>query len=200
MTIQDYRTDMLHCSDAIQDSDDFIDTVDFVLATIQQQFHTVPAILSDWKQNGVEAATMWGMKLNGWSYVRLHKERLWSLVEYDRDADNTHGVIDTLLEIPGLNVTKAAFIAQLMGMEVGCIDTHNATLYDLNPETWFVRAGCSASLREAKINNYIDMCRQLGGSKKLWAVWCQFVAELYPVHFLNGRAVSRQHVLCLGGG
>lgn len=174
--------------------DTVIRVVEFVLATIQQQFHTVPAILKDWDKNGKESATMWGMKKDGFQHIIDNADRITALLTYESSKCDTIGAIDTLLEVPGLNTVKAGFAAQLLGFEVGCIDVQNARLYGIeNLDAFKVTPQHTARTRLAKIESYVVLCNKLGGSGKLWDTWCHFIANQYPEHFIDGEAVSELH-------
>lgn len=190
-----YGAEIKRCRDIIlnDERDGFIRSIDFVLATIQQQFHTVPNILFNWKTYGTDHPTMWGMKKDGWLYVREHQNRLYTLMQYAVDKRDPVEAIDTLLEIPGLNTVKAAFVAQLHGLDVGCLDTHNAALYDVNPTAWNVTSKLSARLRLAKIESYVEFCRKIGPSYMWWGNWCEFMANKYPNNFEDADEVSHLH-------
>ena len=105
--------------------------------------------------------------------------------------------IDTMLEVPGLNVVKAAFVGQLYGLPVGCLDTHNAELYQTSPQAFYVTQQLSARLRLHKIQTYVDFTQGVGSSEMWWANWCELVALRYPQHYDVGLDVSGQHVECL---
>ena len=177
-------------------SDVLVSTVDFVLATIQQQFSTVPTILREWEDQGLEAPSLWGNKTAGWLEIRerqheIHAE-LMSLTLYDKVE-----AIDTLMTISGLGTVKAAFVAQCLGWDVGCIDTHNARHYDIDVKTFATSHKQTAKTRLAKIGSYVKLCEDLGGAEHLWDSWCYFIADKYPAHFTSGEAVSQMHVDCI---
>ena len=191
-----YKSDIYACA-SIARKNGLVPVVDFVLATIRQEFTQVPQILEKWANQGTAASTMWGLKRDGWRYVREHESRLQSLVHYAVDSDDPVDAIDTLLEIPGLNTVKAAFVAQLYGLNVGCIDTHNAAIYDVDPASWVVSPTASARLRLAKIQSYVDFCQSVGPSEKWWGVWCEFMSAKYDSAFPTPEHVSRLHEKCL---
>ena len=186
-----------------------IDAVDFVLATIQQHFSTIPQILGEWMHYESELAicvnprdaekpgTLWGMKELGFQHIREHHDRLAALVRHGAKTGDAVEVIDTLIEIPGLNTVKAAFVAQLCGLDVGCIDTHNAAIYDVDVASFAVNASTSARTRIAKIEAYVALCRELGGAEYLWDTWCEFIAIKYHGHYRDAEHVSAQHVHCI---
>lgn len=193
------QKDIEACKDVLelQGSNGLLKAVDFVLATIQQQFHTVPNALEEWEELGVLAPSMWGMKMDGWVYIRNNKDRLYALTQNAVANNDEVDFIDTLLEVPGLGVIKAAFVAQLYGLNVGCLDTHNETLYCADAMTFYVPARLSARLRLERISSYVDFTQRIGGSSDWWGNWCLFMAEKYPQHYADAEAVSEQHIQCL---
>ena len=195
----DYKSDIRACRDYLQleDGNGLIKCVDFVLATIQQQFHTVPNILHEWKDQGENAATCWGMKKDGYLYIRRNLHRLHALVRYEVDQNDPVGVMDTLLEVPGLNTIKAGFVAQMYGLNVGCLDTHNEKLYDTDAASFYITQGLSARLRIARIESYVDFCNRIGPAEAWWGRWCEFMAAKYPQHYDLAEEVSDQHLRCL---
>lgn len=170
--------------------------VDFTLATIQQQFFTVPDILREWRLEGTDSPRMWGMKADGYTYIRANSNRLHTLLAYyDRTADPV-GAIDTLLEIPGLNTVKAGFVAQLLGFEVGCIDSQNQKLYNVDVKDFVITPAHTARTRLRKIESYVRLCDDLGGPVTLWRNWCHFIGNKYDYFGGDEHAVSKLHVDC----
>jgi hypothetical protein len=197
--MNNYQRDINRCHANLEldGSEGLIRCVKFVLATIQQQFHTVPAALSEWNRFGHDAATMWGMKLDGVRHIEQHSDRLWALLSYAVENEDPADAIDTLLEVPGLGVVKAAFVAQLYGLNVGCLDTHNEMLYDTDARTFYIPSNLSARLRLRRIEAYVTFTQGIGTSEHWWSVWCEFMASKYPQHYDCGEDVSIQHVNCL---
>jgi hypothetical protein len=165
-------------------------TVRFALATIQQRFHTVPAILDDWFASGSASPTMWGMKKKGVKFIRKHKVALAAQLL----TATTVEAVDILLTVPGLGIVKAGFVAQLLGHDIGCIDTHNARMYGIKIDTFRITNKHTAKTRLAKIKSYQTLCKELGGAQVLWDNWCHFVAIEQGEHFCDAEDVSAEHV------
>lgn len=177
-----------------QPADTLEAVVRFVLATIQQQFHTVPAILDEWSALGYKAPTMWGMKKDG---VKFMKRRKASIAAQLTEA-TTVEAIDVLLTVPGLNTVKAGFAAQLLGFQVGCLDLHNIRMYGVKPDSFKVTKKHTAKTRLAKIRSYVAMCEGLGGADQMWDRWCHVVADTQGKHFdFYAENVSALHTECI---
>jgi hypothetical protein len=178
-----------------QPAETLVKVVDFTLASIQQQFHTVPNILKEWQELGTDAPTMWGMKRYGYKHIREHSQRLSSLIRYQREhrgEQAAEDVIDTMLEVPGLNTVKAGFVAQILGFHVGCIDSVNAELYNIKVGSFKIAPNQTARTRSAKIAAYVTLCNRLGGPAFLWDTWCEFIGQKYG-QFGGADEVSEQH-------
>jgi len=180
----------------------FPSLVKFVLATIQQQFSTVPVILEEWEKLGTDAPSMWGMKRDGYQWLSsVHwKSVAMTLHRAQRENDRVLA-IDALVEIPGINVVKAAFIAQCVGLKTACLDTQNLQLHQIdNIEAFRIRSNNRAATRLAKINAYLELCDGIDHCASFWDSWCEVIAAQYPKHYpLGSMDVSSQHVeLILG--
>ena len=167
--------------------------VEFTLATIQQQFHTVGAILDEWDQMGTDAPTCWGMKVKGIKFIEKNLAVITAQLLQFKKKQNVVGAIDLLLTIPGLNTIKASFVAQLLGFEVGCIDGQNAKMYGINVAAFKITPKHTAKTRIAKIESYVTLCKSLGGAESLWDNWCELIALNQHRHFTDAEMVSDRH-------
>lgn len=166
----------------------------FTVATIGVQFSTVPTRLErmhagDW--GGIRNATH---VRRSTEYLAANHRDLWARLLKAEDAVQA---LDILTEVPGLGTVKAGFVAQMLGFDVGCMDTHNLRRFGLNPAAFSVTGVKGAETRRAKLLHYVDVCRRYGGSAVLWASWCELIAEKYR-NWEDGEAVSAFHMECIG--
>ena len=93
-------------------------------------------------------------------------------------------------------MVKAAFVAQMFGFNVACIDSHNLKRLGLSANA--VKLGkVKPATRCAKIADYVKMT-QIQGSAFWWNSWCDYVAGNRANKALdNGDIVSRYHVECV---
>lgn len=171
---------------ARKDPDNFAQVVLFVSATIQQMFHTVPAIVEDVRERGLDSKHLWGSKKDTWIYTLENKEMLFEAVFSDMDLEDK---LLSLAEIPGIGLVKAGFVLQLCTGEVGCLDVHNLRRFGLSAQTFKLGKVKYLTARK-KATLYIKTCIECGGSEKLWDDWCNLIAEKYPMRFRVGNAVS----------
>lgn len=185
--------------------DGLVDVVEFVLCTIQAGLSTVKAQRQDIAQEGLRSRFLWGKKGDGLKYVQENKHFLWgkvqSLMEGGLgDATSIADCIQLFMAVPNLGLVKAAFVAQCLGFEVGCIDSHNLKRFGLNPNKFKIGANISPALKRKKILDYIQTCYDLGGSEYLWNSWCEYVAGNKANKALDtADVVSKYHVECIVG-
>ena len=178
-----------------------LDVGTFVLLTIRQQFSGVGRMLE--RVRAGEVAPLWGFKLDGYRYLKVHKKYL-----HERVRDCRRGKIwveDLLrdyLAVPGLGLVKAGFAVQLLTGEAGCFDMHNIDRFGLQAADFTIpsRVDPDAQLREINtaVDWYVQLCEDYGGSEMLWDGWCHWVADQYRT-WDSGENVSRAHVKFLKG-
>lgn len=193
-----YHEDIANCNNFLQASPaNFKRGLFFVLATIQQQLETVPAIVADFETMGTASRYAFGFKATGIDYINANFETL------HRDAlrakDKPAKLLKVLLQVPGFGVVKAGFAAQLFSNLVGCIDVHNITLYGVPMSALRYNRKLKPPTLRRKRADYIGLCNSLGGSAFLWSQWCDHVARIRPNNWENGRAVSLYHFEVISG-
>ena len=104
--------------------------------------------------------------------------------------------IRVLVEVPSIGITKAAFILQMCGYQIGCLDVHNMRLAGLSRRV-FEHIPTSMEGLTHKLRTYLDTCHALGGAARMWDQWCSVIARTYPKHFPTADAVSAYHVACI---
>lgn len=180
----------------------------FVVASIRQRFSTLGPILAEWNQFEREVEendgdinreidlpkSAWGMKGDALSFLVYEEpEQIASVAATFAATTEVMEAMDLALTLPGLGMVKAGFLCQLYGLPVGCIDSHNAQIFDINVSQYEVRRGMQARTRLRKINEYVDLCYDLGGSAYLWDHWCAYLSSLYE-EVGTPSNVSRTHV------
>lgn len=183
---------------ALASPEGLTDVVAFVLCTIQQPLQSVARQMADIRANGGASKYLFGSKRNGYAYAVEHKEVLFAAVTRAAQVGDTIGAVDVLSNIPGLGIVKASFVAQIVGLEVACLDTHNLKRLGLGEAAFKMPKGLKHSTRLAKIAAYVAICTETGGARHWWNSWCDFVAGTKANRSLvSGDAVSAYHVACL---
>jgi hypothetical protein len=174
----------------------FIDVVTFVIATQNQHFHRVGAVLADLHSVGLDSAKyLTRTQKNGIAYVTQSADRYLDLFHNPDVSD--HSKMRALIDIPHIGIVKAGFIMQLICGTVGCLDRHNLQTLGLDPKA-FARVPVSATALEARIKTYIATCAGLGLCCDLYDGWCRLIAAKYPDKFKNADDVSYWHVAWCG--
>ena len=194
----DYQDDILACNQIAQTSPATLKRAAlFVLATIQQQLETVPGIVADFVALETASRFAFGSKKAGIKYLNKNAAELY------RDAMAARGddaaLMAVFLAVPGFGLVKAGFMCSLFAGSVGCIDSHNVKLYGIKLSALRYTAKAKQQTRDAKIDQYIQLCAGLGGAVNLWTRWCDYVAKLRPNNWASGAVVSSFHVDILAG-
>lgn len=161
----------------------------FVILSIRQRIYLVPAQLSDVVDRGDESDYLFGHKRNAYAFIMAEGKRLHS----DILAAATNGErIDILSRVPGLGIVKAAFVLQLMGYDVACLDSRNVKREGRNPRAYRSDGTRKETCRRAwerKIARYLGETE--GKARDYWNAWCQDVAEAYD---MTAQEVSALHL------
>jgi len=172
----------------------------FVLSTINQHFEHVPHMLADYERYGIQSRQYMGWQKIAIRTLALQQDQLFAVAQgwRKRGKSAAHYAVRDIIEYPGFGVVKASFFAQLIlpYSGVGCLDRHNLRFYGLS-ERAFSTVPTSIVGVTRKINTYLALCRELGGSEVLWDRWCHMLATLRPGAFKDAESVSKLHVECI---
>ena len=174
----------------------------FVLTTIQAGLSTCKNQIKDCNIEGVNSRFLWGKKADGLQYVKKHDAFLFGKVQHIKETLGTESVeactkaIELFLPVPNLGMVKSAFVAQCLGFNVACIDSHNLKRLGMN-ESQVKLGKVKPDTRRKKIEGYVAMTQEQG-SEYWWNSWCDYVAGNQANRSLdNGDVVSRYHVECV---
>lgn len=190
---------------ALRSDAGMVDLIEFVFATIQQPLSMVPQIRESIGIHGVDSPFLFSYKRQGLQYaIEYAGELRQTIIElidlYGVDSvDASALAVDTFFQIPGLGVVKAGFVAQCLGFNVGCIDSHNLVRLGIKPSAVEVRKRLLRNTQLRKIHAYVELCQSIG-TAKLWDDWCAYVAgRKFNTQFTSGDEVSAFHVSCIVG-
>lgn len=194
-----YNRDMpLMARHGMSSEQGFADVVTFVLCTIQQPLQSVGNQMQDIRDNGSDSKYLFAAKRNGYAYVQGHKRQLWRALKLAKKQNDVERALLVLINIPSLGIVKAGFVAQCLGFEVACIDSHNCDRLGLPRTALRLPKKASAKLKRKRVTDYIKLCADTGGAKYWWDSWCNYVADKGTnKRLLTGDAVSAYHVQAL---
>ena len=188
-------------------TDAFVNTGLFVLLTIQAGLSTVKGSMAKVNFEGEDANCLWGKKGDGYTYLKDNADYLYGKM-YDiadkkgyNSVEACADVVELFMQVPNLGMVKASFLAQCLGFNVACIDSHNIKRLGLNPN---VVKTPPASMKPATVRKKVEayvVLTQEKGSQYWWDTWCEYVAGNRANRALDtGDVVSRFHVECITYG
>tara|TARA_R110001592_G_scaffold85822_1_gene253476 strand:+ start:12 stop:626 length:615 start_codon:yes stop_codon:yes gene_type:complete len=184
----------------LKNPDNFVRGGAFVLTTIQTGLSTCHGQMLDIDVTGASSKYLWGKKRDGYKYLQEHKEVLYAAVKAAVKANDAIGALDVLTNVPNLGMVKAGFLAQMCGLEVSCLDSHNITRlqdigYDIKPSDLKLPKGIKYATKMTKIAKYVQLTIDTGGSQYWWDSWCAYVAGNRANKALDtAQKVSKYHV------
>lgn len=176
-----------------------VDIIEFTLCTIQAGLHGTMAQRQDIKKTGLKSRFLWGSKAAGLKHAIDKSAILWGRLcclreNSAEDVEICTEAVDLLMTVPGLGLVKAAFVAQMLGFNVACLDSHNLKRLGKTSAFVSVSSKLKKQTRLAKISAYVQFC-QLKGSEYWWDSWCEHVAGNRANKDLStADLVSRWHV------
>lgn len=179
----------------------FVRGVMFAICSIRQPTIAVPDQLGILFDGAEGENPLFGHKFDAWAYIsdQSNAARIWARLGTlwrDRDAWKTNAAeeaIVSLLDIPGMGIVKAAFVAQLMGFDIACLDARNITREKRNPRAFRTDGKSPAALRP-KVNAYV--AETFGKAEYYWDAWCEDVAAAYD---RTPLAISELHLAIVPG-
>jgi|TARA_R110000787_G_scaffold67244_3_gene150612 hypothetical protein len=188
-------------------TDAFVNTGLFVLLTIQAGLSTVKGSMAKVNFEGEDANCLWGKKGDGYTYLKDNADYLYGKM-YDiadkkgyNSVEACADVVQLFMQVPNLGMVKASFLAQCLGFNVACIDSHNIKRLGLNPN---VVKTPPATMKPATVRKKVEayvVLTQEKGSQYWWDTWCEYVAGNRANRALDtGDVVSRFHVECITYG
>lgn len=162
----------------------------FVIASIRQPVTNVPEQVAEIERYGVSAPCLFGHKVDAIAYIEEHGAALFDVVTREND---TRRAIAALCEVPGLGIVKSAFVCQMLGHDVACLDSRNNKREGRNPRAFETRGAKSGRKGgrafTALIARYVAETE--GRAQYYWDAWCEQIAGVYK---LTAQEVSELHL------
>lgn len=162
----------------------------FAILSARQQFISVPDQLAELERDGDAARCLFSWKYGAYRYVREHRDELYHRL---RLARSTRQALYDVTRIPGMGIVKGAFVLQLLGHDIACLDSQNNHRENLNPREY----RSDGELRKIgpafwnKLDRYILATG--GQAQQYWDAWCEYVSDKYA---MSAEECSRIH-LCI---
>ena len=181
-------------------------TIQFVVASAREKFYNVPVVMMEATEGRPGVLFSW--KLEAWNHAWDSRESVFHQCEeivrlYPLRRERGPALIRYLAGLPGLNLAKAGFVAQLAYGCGGCLDTVNLSRLDLpldidDNRRYRMKRQTTPAKRLALARWYCETCERLGGVGRLWDDWCAEMSRRYPTQFPTADAASAHHLTCLG--
>jgi hypothetical protein len=176
----------------------------FTLCTIQQSLYSCENQIADIEKNGFKSRFLKNRtKSKGLKYAMENQTKLfWAVKELKKESLNN---IDTVCkavklfnQIPGLGMVKSAFVCQMLGFNVACLDVHNLNRLGLASKDVNLPKSLTDKTKMKKIEKYVHLT-QREGTVYWWNSWCDLIAEKGGANKLlpTGEEVSAFHVGCV---
>ena len=151
----------------LKNADNTVAGITFVLGTIQNALSNVGKFMDGVANEGADSIAM-TMKRNGYLYAVEHKHVLHQALKAAVKHNDPVGAIDVLTNVPNLGIVKAAFVAQLVGLDVACLDSHNLDRLGLDRAALRFAKTVKPETKRKKIQDYVHLTQVTGGSEHWW--------------------------------
>ena len=167
--------------------------------TIKTDTQLLDNMNTDFKINGIKIKKFnWQDRKNAVLHFNKNMDYYYNnmmSILRSKKGDVPDRILKLFLEVPGLGLPKASFLAQLATghKAFACLDSNNLIWYDLDPKVVnYNKKLKSEELKAEKRRQYFAIVKKLGGGEKLWNDWCIGVADKSK-KFKSGVEVSRKH-------
>lgn len=160
----------------------------FAALSARTPFNRVPSQCRELSRLGDKAQCLWSWKFDAYIYVETYGEILHRAVT---TAKNTRNALYAITRVPGMGIVKGAFVLQLMGHDIACIDVRNIQRDGRQPRAYRSDGESKKSTPAfwRKIDRYI---LDTGGrAEHYWDVWCN---EVGPDYGMTGEQCSALHL------
>ena len=174
--------------------------------SIKQPWLSIGNQLKDVRTNRLEAKALWGFKKATYIYLESNKHKMYAQMmavinSNKTDASKAMSLMNIFLRVNGLGMAKAGFMCQLTAGLVGCMDSHNLKMYNLDAKDFALAKNPktikSLDTNVKKIRNYVQICNEYG-TENLWNSWCSFLATK-STKWRDSNHVSEVHYTYLTG-
>lgn len=160
----------------------------FAVLSARTQFVLVPDQMKCVRKRGEKSPALWNWKFDAYCYLNENVEHIHKLVCNQRD---TGAAMALLCAVPGLGIVKGAFVLQMLGHDIACLDVRNVQREGLNPRAYTSHHKTSKRWSQL-IAQYVEQTQ--GRAQELWDVWCHDVAGTYG---LSAEKISEMHLTAI---
>jgi len=170
------------------------------LLSIRQPFYLMPSQMRSIALMGERSQYLFGWKREGFAYLAANAEEIRKRANKARRSkapDALDSLVLDLMRVPGFQIVKASFFAQMLIGRGACLDGNNLQRLGLSATHFRTPKTLTVATVQERIRTYNATWRAHGDSAYWWDSWCDYVAAKYPQKFADGRAVSALHLIAL---
>ena len=149
----------------------------FAILSARVQFPRVPAQCKELTaRKGKRRLPMGLGNSDAYAYLTEHSAMLYGLVTPDHD---TARALFNVTRIPGMGIVKGAFVLQMLGHDIACLDIRNIVKDGRSPRAYRADGKLARRVQpfRRKIDRYIADTQ--GKAQFYWDRWCTEVAADY---------------------
>lgn len=153
----------------------------FAILSARVQFNRMPDQVADLDKRKEKASCLWSWKFQAYCELAEQGPDIWETLRYPRIEPEY--ALHQITKLHGLGLVKGAFVLQLMGYDVACLDSRNNAAEGRNPRAWrgpYPMAKCAAYVRETG-----------GKAEYYWDRWC---IEVGPDYGMTPDQCSHMHL------
>jgi hypothetical protein len=156
----------------------------FAILSARQQFTKLPAAVADLAENGEDSRFLFAWKYESFVWLQKHGKAFWAEVTRESSVE---GALRRVTEMPGLHLIKGAFVLQLCGHDIACIDSRNAERIGTRFDAY--RCAKRSPIFGRKLQQYVAFTR--GRAREFWDDWCVDIGQRYN---RDPERISAMHV------
>lgn len=163
----------------------------FALLSARTQFTRVPDQMKELKAKGADANCLWGWKFGAYQFMQENAATVYGNVVYPKGLP-LRDRLARVCAIPGMGIVKGAFVLQLLGYDVACLDARNIIRDGRETREFRTDGIKSGKAFMRKIDRYLAEVE--GKAEHYWNAWCEDVGKVYGetadnISWLHVRAI-----------
>jgi hypothetical protein len=146
------------------------DVIEFALLTIRRPLSQVGSAKDQLRKVGLDNAKLASVTKKGLLWSKNYEGVLRCQL---LQCSSVEEAMLNLINIPGIGLAKSAFICQMLGFPVGCLDVHNLREGGIKEPTMNKSGGLTH--KKNAIKRYVSLSNNKT-SEQWWDDWCKLVA------------------------
>jgi hypothetical protein len=155
----------------------------FAVLSARVQFYRMPEQCAELEAKGADAFCLFAWKYRAYVELRETGRPIWERMCATADPVEA---LQAVTGLYGLGLVKGAFVCQLMGFDIACLDARNVKRESLDRRAWRTDG---RKVSRKKCARYVE--HTLGRARELWDTWC---SEVGPDYGMTAEGCSKMHL------